>query len=254
MRQLKSFAAAAVLAACLFGAASLPAAADIQGGDQFRVVGLPGSQTLKLMNGPARWSGVQVEIPFDARNLRATGVHEGIWVQLSFRAENGYDFTGWVDSHFIAADDAGAPTVFRVVNVGRRQTVPLMSMDGYGVQASISGGTAVLPACGPCQNGYCQVRYHSRRGNLEGLVNQGYLEVARVSDPGYAAYEPPGPADVSADMTYSDAYQPTPGPAYEAPAYADSPVDLLPPPPPPFPHHREWRNFWDRLQGRTMGY
>ena len=105
MRTLKSFATAALLAASLFGAAIAPASADIQGGDKFRVRGLYGSQVLNLMNGPARWAGVEIQIPFDAHDLRATGVRQGNWVQVSFRGDNGQDYTGWVESQFLAPDD-----------------------------------------------------------------------------------------------------------------------------------------------------
>ena len=115
--------------------------------------------------------------------------------------------------------------------------MPLLDYDGYGVQARIPGGTTVLPACGPCQNGYCQVRFQTRRGSLEGLVDQAYLAVARPANPGFAVIEEPAPAYDTADVTYNNGYEPTP--QDEAPAYADQPVDLLPMPLPPFGH--VWR-------------
>ncbi len=253
MRTLNSLSLAALLAVSLLGAATAPAAADIQGADKFRVVGLSGTQTLKLMNGPARWAGIQFELPFDARNLRATGVRQGIWVQLSYRADNGSEFTGWGETQYLAADDAGQPTVFRVVNVARRQSVPLLNYDGYGVQAKIPAGTALLPACGPCQNGYCQVRFQTRRGSLEGLVDQAYLAVVRPANPGFAIYEQPNPGyDATADATYGNGYQPAPKAQDDEPAYADAPVDLLPMPEAPRRHG--WRHFWERLQGDRIGY
>jgi hypothetical protein len=260
MRTLKSFLPAAILAVTLLGAAAAPALADIQGADTFRVVGLSGAQSLPLMNGPARWAGVEVAIPFDARNLRATGVREGAWIQLSYRAENGYDFTGWVDAQNIAADEAGQPTVFRIVNVGRRQSVQLRSLDGYGVLASIPGGTSVLPACGPCQNGYCQVRYQTRRGSLEGLVDQAYLAVARPAHPGFAIYERPTPSYSPAPAAYDATYAPPPydAPAYNPPvddpsAYADAPVDLLSMPLLPLPPRDQiWHR--ERHEKHRYGY
>ena len=79
MRTLKSLATAAVLAASLLAAAAAPASADVQGGDKFRVRGLASNQVLNLMNGPARWAGVEVQIPFNANDIRATGVRQAGW-------------------------------------------------------------------------------------------------------------------------------------------------------------------------------
>ncbi len=228
MRMLSSLAATALLALSLLGAAALPAAADIQGGDSFRVVGLSGAQTMKLMAGPARWAGLTAEVPFDARNLRATGVRQGHWVQLSYRQTNGYDATGWVESQFLAADDRGEATVYRVVNVARRQSVPLMGFDGYGVQARIPGSTTMLPACGPCQDGYCQVSFKTRRGTVEGLVDQTKLAIVRPADPGFSLVEETRPAYPAPRSAYGYMVQ---ADDHAEPAYADAPtVDLLPPP------------------------
>jgi len=228
MPTLRSLAATAVVALSLCGATTLPAAADVQGGDKFRVVGLTGAQTLKLMAGPARWAGLTTDVPFDARNLRATGVRQGHWLQLSFRQSNGDDMTGWAETQFLAADDLGEATVYQVVNVGRRQSVPLMSYDGYGVRARIPGYSTVLPACGPCQNGYCQVRYQTRRGPLDGLVEQTYLAIARPADPGFSLVEERGPGTPAPRQTYGISAQIDDN---AQPAFADAPsVDLLPPP------------------------
>jgi hypothetical protein len=249
MRNFKSLIPAALLTLSLFGAAA-PAQADIQGNDRFRVVGLSGNQTLKLMAGPARWSGVTVEVPFDARDLRATGVRQGIWVQLSFRGDNGYDYTGWAETQYLAADGYGQPTVYRVVNVPRRGGVPLMDMNGYGVRTYVAGGRTVLPACGPCQNGYCQVRYNTRRGTLEGLVDQANLAVMRPSDPGFSLYEEPNPGyqpppsysttGLSNGQGYVIIQQPQP-----QQAYGDDSVDGVQPLPVPPVGHRE--HHWDWL-------
>ena len=228
MRTLKSLAASALLALSLAAAVAFPAFADIQGGDTFRVVGLSGSQSMKLMAGPARWAGLTADVPFDARNLRATGVRQGRWVQLSYRQSNGYDVTGWAEAQFIAADDRGEPTLFRIVNVGRRGSVPLLGYDGYGVQARIPAYASLLPACGPCENGYCQVRFQTRRGALEGLVDQTYLAVDRPADPGFSLAEERRPSYPAPRLTFGvQVEQPDDAP----PAYADAPeADLLPPP------------------------
>ena len=227
MRSLKSLVASALLALSLAATIALPAFADIQGGDTFRVVCLPGTDSLKLMAGPARWAGLTAEIPFDARDLRATGVRQGRWLQVSYRQTNGYDVTGWVDTQFIAADDRGDATVFRIINVGRRQSLELLNYDGYGVQARIPASANLLPACGPCANGYCQVRYQTHRGSLEGLVNQANLAVVRPADPGFSMVE-----ERSAPYTPPRTVYSYNGQADDAEsAYADAPqVDLLPPP------------------------
>ena len=108
MRTLRYLAPAFV--ALALASAAVPAFADVQGADTFRVAGLGRYQTLKLMNGPAEWSGVEVELPSNACNLRATGVSAGIWLQVSFRASNGYDYTGWVDARFLQAEHIAPPT------------------------------------------------------------------------------------------------------------------------------------------------
>jgi hypothetical protein len=234
MRSLKSLAASALLALSLAATIAFPALADVQGGDTFRVVGLAGTQTLPLMAGPARWAGLTANVPFDARNLRATGVRQGRWMQLSYRQSNGYDVTGWADTQFLATDDQGEATLFRVVNVGRRQSVPLMGYNGYGVQARIPGNASMLSAAGPCQDGSCPVRYETRRGSFEGLVNQANLAVVRPIDPGFSVVEERGPGYVPPRTVYS--YN-QPADDSAEPAFADAPqVDLLPPPRP----HRGW--------------
>ena len=189
--------ATALLALCLFGLATGLALADVQGGDAFRVVGLNGSQTLPLMNGPASWSGVEADVPFDARNLRATGVRQGNWLQVSYRIEAGADLTGWANVQFLSADRDYQPTVYRVI-AGRGTPVPLLDQDSYGVRAYIPGATAELPACGPCQNGYCQVRFQTNRGSIEGFVAQGYLTIPRPAYPEFAAVRQTGPVDAYA--------------------------------------------------------
>lgn len=104
-----TYLAMTVLAFALAGAAAAPAFADVQGNDTFRVAGLGRYQTLKLMNGPAEWSGVQIELPANACNLRATGVSQGYWLQVSYRAGNGYDYTGWVDARYLQVERAAPP-------------------------------------------------------------------------------------------------------------------------------------------------
>lgn len=237
MHPLKTLASAAILALSLLGTVA-PAQADIEGADKFRVVGLSGTQTLPLMNGPARWAGVQVQIPFDARNLRTTGVRQGIWLQVSYRATNGYDFTGWVQTINLAADYAGEPTVFRVVNVARKGSVPLTSYDGYGTVARIPAGATQLYAAGPCQEGYCPVNYQTKRGTLEGLVNQANLAIARPSNPGFALIERPHPNAQAPDTTYG----------YDANDTPDYVAEAMDAPPAPMP-----RIGWDRSKNGHHG-
>ena len=246
MRTLKSFATAALLAASLFGAAIAPASADIQGGDKFRVRGLYGSQVLNLMNGPARWAGVEIQIPFDAHDLRATGVRQGNWVQVSFRGDNGQDYTGWVESQFLAPDDQIEATSYRIINVRRGQTLPLMDPNGNGVIAYIPAGSGPLLASGPCQNGYCPVTYSCHNGTFEGLVDQDYLAAVR---PAYSRLPDPTPVNpgyASADTAYTAGY------VFQSPPdYTDN-VDLLPPPVYlPRPQHH-WRPHGHHAQ--NYGY
>jgi len=203
--------ATALLALCLFGAATGLALADVQGGDRFRVVGLSGAETLKLTNGPASWSGVEVEVPFDARNLRATGIREGNFLQLSYRVDTGYDITGWADVRFLAADQDHQPTVYRVV-AARGSSVPLLDAGSYGVRAYIPSWTSLLPACGPCRNGYCQVRFQTRRGPIEGFVAQGYLAISRPAYSGLAVVQAPEPNAAYADSLPPDGYAVSPQP------------------------------------------
>ena len=54
-------------------------------------------QFLHLMNGPDESSGVQVLVPGSACNLRATGATQDNWVEVSYRANNGYEYTGWAE-------------------------------------------------------------------------------------------------------------------------------------------------------------
>lgn len=219
-----------VLALCLFGATAGLALADVQGGDPFRVVGLNGSQTLQLLNGPAAWSGVETELPFDARDLRATGVREGNFLQVSYRALNSGEITGWADVRFLASDQDHQPTAYRVI-AARGASVPLLDASSYGVRAYIPASTAVLPACGPCQNGYCQVRYQTNRGSIEGFVAQGYLSIPRPAYTGLSAVaEPPVP---NPDYAYADPLPPV--------SYADPSQDYVEIPLPPARVDLDWR-------------
>jgi len=229
MRPVKPLLATA-LALCLFGATAGLALADVQGGDPFRVVSLNGSQTLPLLNGPAAWSGVEAELPFDARDLRATGVREGNFLQVSYRAVNGGEITGWADVRYLASDQDHQPTAFRVI-AARGTSVPLLDETAYSVRAYIPASTAVLPACGPCQNGYCQVRYTTSRGSVEGYVAQGYLTIPRPAYTGLPVAAEPPVADP--DYAYADPLPPV--------SFADPSQDYAEIPLPPARVDLDWR-------------
>jgi hypothetical protein len=187
MRSAKTI-ATALVSLCLFGATVGFALADGYGGDRLRVVGLSGAQTLQLMNGPGEWTGLETELPFDARDLRTTGAREGHWLQVNYRSGTGYDVTGWADAQFLARERGDRQTVYRLV-AEPGTAVPLLDETTYNVRAYIPASTAALPACGPCQNGYCQVRFPLHRGSIDGFVAQGYLEIPRPAYSGVTVAE-----------------------------------------------------------------
>jgi len=168
--------ATALLALCLFGMATGLALADVQGGDAFRVVGLTGTQALKLRTGPDASADVAAEVPFDARNLRATGVRQGNWLVISYPTGAGHAISGWADDRFLRPDETDQPTLFKII-AARGASIPLLDDASYGVRAMIPASTASLVASAPCQNGYCKVRYLAPYRSIEGFVAQGYLEV-----------------------------------------------------------------------------
>ena len=237
MRTLTSIASATILALALFSVS--PASADVQGGDTFRVSPVAHGLPLNLMNGPARWSGVEVQIPYGSNDLRATGVRQGEWLQISYRASNGFDYTGWVEQRYLAPDTQSDPTAYRLVNVRRGQSVPLLDSNGYNVLAYIPAGAGILAATGPCQNGYCQVRYQCKHGIFEGLVDQSYLAAVQ---PVYSSL--PDPVPVNPSYAGSDAAYADIPPALQDPALQDyaGPVDGLLPVPMPLYHQNPWQH------------
>lgn len=229
MRTLGKLAASAALASTFMLGAFATAQAD-NDSLRYRVVGIAGSNHLDLMNGPARWAGVEVSMPFDARGLRATGVVERNWVQLSYQTEDGYDHTGWADGRFLADDGSYEPTVYRVIG-GKRGSIALRSNGGYGaVLAYVPYGSTSLYGSGPCQDGYCLVRYRKGGRDVEGWAPSGNLVVTGA---------------------VTDAIQV---------GVSDEPAYLPPPPPdfpngyaPHFPHRHAW--FWNRPRpGQMAGY
>ena len=99
--------ALAVVAFGLAGAAAAPALADVRSNETFRVAGLGPYQFLHLMNGPDESSGVQVLVPGSACNLRATGANQDNWVEVSYRANNGYEYTGWAERWLLTPERGG---------------------------------------------------------------------------------------------------------------------------------------------------
>ena len=238
---------AALLVVGLLGAT--PASAEVQGGDTFRVTGIASSQAVNLMNGPARWSGIEVQIPYNAHAIRATGVRQANWLQVSYRASNGYDYTGWVESQFLAPDQQLESVFYRIVNVARGASVPLLDRDGNGdVRAYIPANAGVLPASGPCQNGFCQVRYRSNRGTIEGLVDQDYLTPVQSA---YSQLPDPAPdytGYARADAAYADGL---PADQYSGTQDGIAPVDGYMPLPPRqgelYDHEREPHHAHPRI-------
>lgn len=181
MRFLKTISAAATLAvAGLLAPALATGAAAAWDADRYRVVEVPGAQTLALRAGPASWANIVVELPFDARDLRATGVSQGNWVQLTYRTTYGGELTGWARVTQVALEDSDDPTVFRVVGLARRARLEVRSQPGAGrLLGTVSSRYDALRSAGECDYRYCPVRYTNRRGTFIGWVEQQYVAVVR---------------------------------------------------------------------------
>lgn len=213
MRFLKTISAAAAMAVAglALPALSTPAAAAKWGADYYRVVEVPGSETVALRSGPASWAGVVAELSFDARDLRATGVTQGNWVQLTLRTPYGGEVTGWVRLTQVALDNDQSPTLFRVVNLSRRERLTVRTEPGgYGrVLGTVSSRYSALRSAGECEDGYCPVRYSNRRGTFIGWVAQEHVAVSRGSI-GYAAADSVDTVTIEAETVEDPAPEATP--------------------------------------------
>lgn len=184
MRFIQTIAAAAAIATASFAATSFTTSASAAkwGADYYRVVEVSGAETLALRSGPASWSGIVVEVPFDTRDLRGTGVTQGNWIQLTYRTEHGSELTGWARATHIALDNDESATLYRVVGLGRHERLEVRKGQGYGrVLGTVSSRYAALRGAGDCEDGYCPVRYTNRRGTFIGWVEQANIAVTRAS-------------------------------------------------------------------------
>ena len=99
--------ALAVLTLGLSTAVAIPAFAEVRPNQSFKVSGVGPYQFLHLMNAPDEASGVQILVPGTACHLRATGATQGPWVEVSYRANNGFDYIGWVESWMLTPERGG---------------------------------------------------------------------------------------------------------------------------------------------------
>jgi hypothetical protein len=202
MRSLTHLAKATALAVALAGPAlATPSKAADYDAPDFRVVTLPGNQVLQLFDHADYRARVIAELPFDARGLEATGLRAGRFIEVTYHAPWGSSFTGWADAQFLSRDSRFEGTLYQVVNVGRGELV-LSAYDDRGPhRVMLPGGSTNLVAAGPCDRGYCRVRYTSHYLTIEDNVPQANLAVSRLSSqvdryPGSARYvneghEPP---------------------------------------------------------------
>jgi hypothetical protein len=165
----------------LFGLiAAGPSAAAFASGsaDYFRVVEVAGSQSLSLRSGPSSAATIVVDLPFDARGLRPTGVRERGWVQLTVVTAAREEFTGWARLGEVLPDDGYAPTVYRIVDAGSYGAA-VKSENGWGsVVGTIPSGARGVLAVGTCEDGFCPIRYVGKKRRIEGWVSASYLAVA----------------------------------------------------------------------------
>ncbi len=182
----------ALASLALFATLAAPALAEDYATERYRVVEVAGSQTLYMYSGPTQHADVVVELPFDARGLRATGVNQGAWVQVTYINDTREEFTGWAPRATLATDDGYAPTVFRVVDAGAKGVAVRADIGWGAVLGTLPRGANGVLALGACEEGWCPVRYVGKKRRFEGWAPAGNLAVAgtrRSSDDDYAATE-----------------------------------------------------------------
>lgn len=130
----------------------------------FRVVGVKGTNSLKLRAAPSVRATVVRHIPFNARGLRNRREARGNWRRVSYRGAS-----GWVSAHYLYEDQPGEPVYYAsgITTAGRGAPVRAMPWARSRLLGSLQPNETAIEARTWCTRAWCAITFQGRRGFVE---------------------------------------------------------------------------------------